>query len=124
MTLSGRLAAVFAMVTGLSAIHVASVGDGIFPSGSALCMASMPVEETAASGIFRGAGVVKAIGATTGWLTLAHEEIKGFMPAMVMMYRVEPPELSAKLHVGDRVAFDIDAAHYTIIGAKIVERAK
>lgn len=124
MTLSGRLAIVFAMAMSLSVIHVARVGDGTFPGGAALCMPSTPVEETAAAGVFHGAGVVKAIGATKGWLTLGHAEIKGFMPAMVMMYRVEPPELSANLHVGDRVAFDIDAERYTIIGAKVIYRAK
>ena len=67
---------------------------------------------------------VKAINATIGWLTLEHEDIKGFMPAMEMMYRTKPPGLSASLHAGDKIAFDIDAEHYTIVGVTVIESAK
>ena len=74
-------------------------------------------QETAAKGVFHGVGVVKAIDATTGALTLDHE-------AMEMMYRVEPRELSAGLRVGDRVAFDIDAERYAIVGVKVLNSAK
>src|SRR5208282_2153815 len=92
--------------------------------GSAVGFAVAQAQETAATGIFHGVGVVKAIDAATGALTLDHEEIKGFMAAMEMMYRIKPPELSAGLRVGDKIAFDIDAAPYTIVGVKIIERAK
>jgi Cu/Ag efflux protein CusF len=81
-------------------------------------------QETAAKGVFHGVGVVKAIDATTGALTLDHEAIVGFMEAMEMMYRVEPRELSAGLRVGDRVAFDIDAERYAIVGVKVLNSAK
>jgi Copper binding periplasmic protein CusF len=40
------------------------------------------------TGIFRGV-FIKAIDPRSGALTLAHEEIKGLMPAMEMMYRVK-----------------------------------
>jgi Cu/Ag efflux protein CusF len=43
---------------------------------------------------------------------------------MEMMYRVKPREISAGLRVGDHVAFDIDAEHYTIVGVKVIEPAK
>ena len=46
------------------------------------------------------------------------------MGAMEMMYRVDPPRLTAGLRVGDRVAFDIDAGRYAIVGVKVLERAK
>jgi Cu/Ag efflux protein CusF len=81
-------------------------------------------QETAAKGVFHGVGVVKAIDRTTGALTLDHEAIVGFMEAMEMMYRVEPRELSAGLHVGDRVAFDIDAERYAIVGVRVLNSAK
>ena len=74
--------------------------------------------ETAATGIFHGVGVVTAIDAASGALTLDHEDILGLMPAMVMMYRVQSPDLSRGLGVGDRIAFDVDGKTYTIVGVK------
>ena len=70
--------------------------------------------ETAATGIFHGVGIDAASGA----LTLDHEDILGLMPAMVMMYRVQSPDLSRGLGVGDRIAFDVDGKTYTIVGVK------
>ena len=81
-------------------------------------------QETAATGIFKGRGVVKAVAPTTGALTLSHYEIKGFMPAMEMMYRVRSPELTRDLRPGDVIDFKIDAAKYTIVDVKLVSRAK
>ena len=124
MVLFGRLAAVFALATGLSVTRVAIVADATVSGASALCTASAHAQETEAIGVFHGVGVVKAIGAATGWLTLNHEDIKGFMPAMEMIYRTDPPTLVAGLSVGDKVAFDIDAKHFTIVGVTVVERAK
>ena len=65
-----------------------------------------------------------AIDPTTGSLTLDHEEIKGLMPAMEMMYRVDPHSLSAGLRAGDKIDFAVDAKTYTIRGVKLIERAK
>lgn len=81
-----------------------------------VCVAQ--AEETSATGVFHGVGVVTAIDAASGALTLDHEDIKGLMPAMEMMYRVESRDLDAGLSVGDRIAFDIDAKRYTIVGVK------
>ena len=85
---------------------------------------SAQTQETAATGVFHGVGVVTAVDGAKGWLTLDHEAIKGFMCAMEMMYRVEPPRLTADLRVGDRVAFDIDAGRYVIVGVKVLDSAK
>jgi Cu/Ag efflux protein CusF len=89
-----------------------------------LCTSPAVAEESAASGVFRGVGLVTAVDNAKGWLTLDHKAIDGFMGAMEMMYRVEPPRLTADLRVGDRVAFDIDAGRYAIVGVKILEKAK
>ena len=75
-------------------------------------------------GIFRGVGVVTAIDAATGSLTLNHDEIKGLMPAMEMMYRVDPRSLSEGLRAGDKIDFTVDAKTYTIRSVKLIERAK
>jgi Cu(I)/Ag(I) efflux system periplasmic protein CusF len=73
--------------------------------------------ENAATGVFHGVGVVTAIDATSGALTLDHDEIKGLMAAMEMMYRVKSRDISDGLGVGDRIAFDVDGT-YTIVGVK------
>ncbi len=88
------------------------------------CTSPAHAFEGEASGVFHGAGVVKAVDSAKGWLTLDHEAISGFMDAMEMMYRVEPPRLTADLQVGDRVAFDIDAGRYVIVGVKVLNSAK
>jgi Cu/Ag efflux protein CusF len=85
---------------------------------------SAQAQETAATGVFHGVGVVTAVDYAKGWLTLDHEAIKGFMCAMEMMYRVEPLRLSADVHVGDRVAFYIDAGRYAIVGVRVLDKAK
>jgi Cu/Ag efflux protein CusF len=89
-----------------------------------LCTSLAYAQESAASGVFHGVGIVKAVDSAKGWLTLDHKAIDGFMGAMEMMYRVEPPGLTAGLRVGDRVAFDIDAGRYAIVGVKVLNSAK
>jgi Cu/Ag efflux protein CusF len=89
-----------------------------------LCASPAVAEESSTSGVFHGVGIVKAIDGAKGWLTLDHKAIAGFMDAMEMMYRVEPPRLIAGLKVGDHVAFDIDAARYAIVGVKVLDKAK
>ncbi len=81
-------------------------------------------QETAAKGIFHGVGIVTQIDAKTSALTLDHEDIKGLMPAMIMMYRVASPDLSKGLRKGDKVAFDIDAGRYTITAVKLLQRGR
>jgi Cu/Ag efflux protein CusF len=81
-------------------------------------------DESAATGIFHGVGTVTEVIAKSGAITLDHEAIPGFMDAMIMTYKVDPPSLSAGLHVGDKIAFDIDAGRYAIIAIKVVSPAK
>ena len=94
------------------------------PVTLALALGAAAAGEMAASGIFEGHGVVKAIAPGTGALTLAHDDIKGFMPAMEMMYRVSAPEISKDLRPGDEVDFKIDAEKYVITEVKLIARAK
>jgi protein SCO1 len=81
-------------------------------------------QEMAATGIFSGHGVVKAVAPGTGWLTLDHDAIKGFMCAMEMMFQVKSPDLSKDLHPGDVVDFKIDAEKYIIVDVTLVAQAK
>jgi protein SCO1/2 len=81
-------------------------------------------QEMAATGIFSGNGVVKAVAPGTGWLTLDHDAVKGFMCAMEMMFRVKSPDLSKDLKPGDVVDFKIDSETYTIVNVKLVAHAQ
>jgi len=108
----------FALVS--MALALAGGGAG----GSVEGAVPATAQESQATGIFHGVGVVRAIDGASGALTIDHEEIKGFMAAMEMMYRVDPSSLSEGLRAGDRIAFEIDARRYTIVGVKVVERAK
>jgi Cu/Ag efflux protein CusF len=81
-------------------------------------------DESAATGVFHGVGIVTEVIAQSGAITLDHEAIPGFMDAMIMTYKVDPPALSAGLHVGDKIDFDIDAGRYAIIAIKAVSAAK
>jgi Cu/Ag efflux protein CusF len=80
----------------------------------ALCSAAAP-QQTAQEGVYQGHGVVRTVEPRTGAVTIAHDEIKGFTPAMEMMYRVQEPELSECLRPGDIVDFSIDAAERVIV---------
>jgi Cu/Ag efflux protein CusF len=82
------------------------------------------VRETGAEGIFFGHGLVKSVEPKTGWLTLAHGDIMGCMPAMEMMFRVRAPELSRDLKPGDKVDFTIDGGDYVIQDVKRVSHAE
>ena len=82
------------------------------------------VQETGATGIFYGRGLVKAIEPGTGWLTISHNDIIGCMPAMEMMFRVRAPEVSRGLKAGDTIDFTLDGGDYVILDAKLVSRGE
>lgn len=48
-------------------------------------------------------------------IVVEHGEIKGFMEAMTMGYRVDPPSLLEGLKFGDRVRFTIDVPKKAIV---------
>jgi Cu/Ag efflux protein CusF len=76
------------------------------------------------NGRFQGNGVVTAIDAETGSLTVNHQEIKGLMPAMEMLFNVDPRSLSDGVKPGDRIEFSVENKTYTIRDLKVVEHAK
>jgi protein SCO1/2 len=69
-------------------------------------------------------GQIQSLDPARTLVTVKHEEIKGFMPAMIMMYRVEPFSLTAGLQPGDRIEFALDAKSYTIHDVRRIERGK
>lgn len=62
-----------------------------------------------------GEGKVVAAVPGSSQLVIEHGEIKGFMDAMTMGYRVDPPSLLEGLKPGDQVRFTIDVPKKTIV---------
>ncbi|HXZ18278.1 MAG TPA: copper-binding protein [Roseiarcus sp.] len=90
---------------------------------TAALLAGAALAEEATSGLFSGHGMVVAVQPGTGALTIKHDEIKGFMDAMEMMYKVRSPDVSKDLRPGDEIDFTIDAAKYEILDARLVARS-
>lgn len=62
-----------------------------------------------------GQGKVIATVPNASQIVVEHGEIKGFMEAMTMGYRVEPPSLMEGLKSGDKVRFTIDVPNKAIV---------
>jgi manganese oxidase len=75
-----------------------------------------PVPEPGtASHLHEGRGVVVSVDLRKSRLVLDHEEIPGFMAAMVMNYLVNPPILLQGLRPGERILFTIDEDQRAIV---------
>jgi len=64
--------------------------------------------------LFKGEGKVVAVVPGTQ-VVLDHKPIKGFMDAMTMGYKVDPPSIMDGLEAGDMVHFTIDADKKAIV---------
>lgn len=62
-----------------------------------------------------GEGKVVATVPNASQIVVEHGEIKGFMEAMTMGYRVDPPALLEGLKFGDKVRFTIDVPKKAIV---------
>jgi Cu/Ag efflux protein CusF len=68
-----------------------------------------------------GTGEVVATAPAAGQLVVDHEEIKGFMEAMTMGYRIDPPALLEGLRPGDKIRFTIDVQRKAITAVEKVK---
>jgi Cu/Ag efflux protein CusF len=62
-----------------------------------------------------GEGEVVATTPASGQIVVEHGEIKGFMDAMTMGYRTDPPSMLATVKPGDRIRFTIDVNRRAIV---------
>ena len=62
-----------------------------------------------------GEGKVIAVVPSSSQIVVDHKEIKGFMDAMTMGYKVDPPSLLDKLKAGDNVRFTINTQQKAIV---------
>ena len=62
-----------------------------------------------------GVGKVIAVVPGASQVVVEHGEIKGFMDAMTMGYRVEPKQLLDPIKAGDKVRFSIDVEKKIIV---------
>jgi Cu/Ag efflux protein CusF len=81
---------------------------------------SRPTEATGTPTVV-GEGEIVAMVPNASYIVVEHGEIKGFMEAMTMGYRIDPPSLLAGLNQGDKVRFTIDVQRRAIIGIGKVE---
>jgi Cu/Ag efflux protein CusF len=65
-----------------------------------------------------GEGEVIATVPGASQIVVEHEEIKGFMEAMTMGYRIDPASLLQGLHAGDRIRFTIDVERRAIVAVE------
>ncbi len=62
-----------------------------------------------------GEGKVVAVVPGSNQIVVDHQEIKGFMDAMTMGYRIEPPSLLEGVKPGDAIRFTIDTQQKAIV---------
>ena len=62
-----------------------------------------------------GEGKVLTTVPNAGQIVVEHGEIKGFMEAMTMGYRIDPPSLMEGLKFGDKIRFTIDVQKKAIV---------
>ena len=82
-----------------------------------------PVTPPAAQASVMSEGVVRKIDAANGRITLKHGPLVNLdMPAMTMVFRVQPPALLNAVKVGDKVKFHAESINgaYTVTAIQSV----
>jgi Cu/Ag efflux protein CusF len=80
------------------------------------------VQAAPAPKIHTGTGVVIDTNLPDRVLNVDHQPIKGFMPAMKMMYSVTSPSLLEGLKPGDRIRFKLNETEMLITEIEVTRR--
>src|SRR5215813_7173509 len=92
------------------AMAMAQHGAMAEPGGHGVHMAQQQSQQTV-----MGEGKVIAVVPRSRQIVVDHKEIKGFMDAMTMGYRIEPPSLLEGVKTGDSIRFTIDTQQKAIV---------
>lgn len=71
-----------------------------------------------------GEGKVLAVVPGSNQIVVDHKEIKGFMDAMTMGYRLQPPSLLQEVQAGDAIRFTIDTQQKAIVKIEKMPQAE
>ena len=83
--------------------------------------AAPSAQATDSAKVFSGDGVVEGVDKSVDQIQINHGEIKGYMPAMSMPYRVKDKAMLDMVKAGDKVSFTLED---TAKGAVLIEIKK
>jgi Cu/Ag efflux protein CusF len=72
--------------------------------------ATLPADPSGRAGTYHAAGQVLHVDPGQGRVTIAHQDIPNFMPAMTMTFRVKDPRLLDEIKPGDEVDFELEVS--------------
>jgi Cu(I)/Ag(I) efflux system protein CusF len=89
--------------------------------GEQAAQAGPSAQATTGAKVFRGQGVVEGVDRSIDTIQINHGDIKGYMPAMSMPYRVKDKSMLDLVKQGDKVTFTLED---TGKGAVLIEIKK
>ncbi len=117
------LGILLALSAGAHAMDTTAAGNRGADQPATISQQTAKAQLVEASRTFRGVGFVTAI-EPNGSLTINHQPIEGLMPAMEMVFPVNPRTLAQGVRPGDEVEFNIEGKTYVITHLKVVGHAQ
>jgi len=91
-------------------------------SAKAPAYATLPAVSSKHVATYRGEGQILQVDAAQGRVTIAHQEISGFMAAMTMTFRVKDSKLLGGVKPGDRVEFTLEETPQSVTISSIKKK--